>query len=88
MFAKLTAPKGKKIQFLVTEPDGAWFVSDEGVKSGTYEGAASTITIEDEALKELVQGGATEAQLYQKGRMRVDGDVSAARDLSWLKEKN
>ena len=88
VFAKLTAPKGKKIQFLVTEPDGAWFVSDEGVKSGTYEGAASTITIEDEALKELVQGGATEAQLYQKGRMRVDGDVSAARDLSWLKEKN
>lgn len=88
IFAKLSAPKGKTIQFLVTEPDGAWFVSDEGVKSGTYEGATTTVTIEDGALQELIEGGATEAQLYQKGRMRVDGDVGAARDLSWLKEKN
>ena len=69
--------------------ENSWplFVSDEGVKSGTYEGADSLVTIEDAALGELIEGGATEAQLYQRGRMRVDGDLSAARDLSWLKTK-
>ena len=76
-----------KIQVLVVEPDGAWFV-DLGagsIKSGVYDGADTTITIEDGAIEELV-GGASEASLFQKGKMRVDGDVAPARDLHWLKK--
>ncbi len=81
-------PKGTgKIQFLVTDPDGAWFV-DLGagdVKSGTYEGADATFTVSDEGLGELAAGELTPAQLFQMGKLRVDGDMALARDLTWLK---
>jgi len=84
---KVKSNGGEKVQVRVTDPDGAWIV-DFGsgeVKPGTYEGAQTVITIADAALEELVKGGATEAQLYQRGDMRVDGDVAVARDLGWIK---
>ena len=87
LFAGLK-PKGTgKIQFLVTDPDGAWFV-DLGagdVKSGTYDGADATFTVSDEGLGELAAGELTPAQLFQMGKLRVDGDMALARDLTWLK---
>ncbi|MEM9072908.1 MAG: SCP2 sterol-binding domain-containing protein, partial [Myxococcota bacterium] len=75
-----------KIQFLVVDPDGAWFVdlAEGSVRSGIYEGADTTITIEDEALEALAKG-ADESALFQQGKLRVDGEVSAARDLGWLR---
>ena len=89
IFESLTPAKGEgKIQFLVHEPDGAWFVDRAAgeVKSGTYEGADATLTVTDEALEQLLAGEADEFALYQSGALRVDGDVGLARDLAWLKK--
>ncbi len=86
LFAGLKPSGTGKIQFLVTDPDGAWFV-DLGagdVKSGTYEGADATFTVSDEGLGELAAGELTPAQLFQMGKLRVDGDMALARDLTWL----
>jgi 3-hydroxyacyl-CoA dehydrogenase/3a,7a,12a-trihydroxy-5b-cholest-24-enoyl-CoA hydratase len=82
------APKGHgKIQIRVTDPDGAWFVDlDAGaVKSGTYEGATTVLTLADADLAALAAGSASASELYQKGLLRVDGEVGPARELSWLK---
>ncbi|MCB9600302.1 MAG: SDR family NAD(P)-dependent oxidoreductase [Sandaracinus sp.] len=82
------APKGQgKIQIRVTDPDGAWLVDLEAgaVKSGTYEGATTVLTLADADLAALATGEASASELYQKGRLRVDGQVDAARDLAWLK---
>ncbi|MCU0677169.1 MAG: SCP2 sterol-binding domain-containing protein, partial [Myxococcota bacterium] len=82
------APKGHgKIQIRVTDPDGAWFVDlDAGaVKSGTYEGATTVLTLADADLAALAAGSTSATELYQKGLLRVDGEVGPARELSWLK---
>jgi 3-hydroxyacyl-CoA dehydrogenase/3a,7a,12a-trihydroxy-5b-cholest-24-enoyl-CoA hydratase len=82
------APKGRgKIQIRVTDPDGAWFVDlDAGaVKSGTYEGATTVLTLADADLAALAAGNASASDLHQKGLLRVDGEVGPARELSWLK---
>ncbi len=78
---------GAKVQLLVTDPDGAWFVDlgEGSVKPGTYEGADTTLTLDDESLAELAKGEADAATLFQKGKLRVDGDLAPARDLGWLR---
>ncbi|MBX3246644.1 MAG: SDR family NAD(P)-dependent oxidoreductase [Myxococcales bacterium] len=82
------APKGSgKIQIRVTDPDGAWLVDlDAGaVKPGTYEGASTVITLSDVDLAAVASGEASAADLYQRGKLRVDGEVGPARDLAWLR---
>ena len=82
------APKGTgRIQIRVTDPDGAWLVDLEvgAVKSGTHEGATTVLTLADADLAALAAGEASATELYQKGRLRVDGEVGPARDLAWLK---
>ena len=90
LFDSLTVSAGgsAKVQIQVTDPDGAWLVdlSDGSVKAGTYEGADTTITLDDESLAALAQGEADAAGLFQRGKLRVDGDLSPARDLAWLKK--
>jgi 3-hydroxyacyl-CoA dehydrogenase/3a,7a,12a-trihydroxy-5b-cholest-24-enoyl-CoA hydratase len=78
---------GRRIQVRVTEPDGAWLVDlDAGeVKPGDYAAPDATVTLRDEALERFLEGEVNEAQLFQQGEMRVDGDVEVARDLSFLK---
>ena len=81
---------GTKVQIRVTEPDAAWMIDlGEGtVKAGTWDGADSVLTLSDADLEALVHGEVSEAELYQQGKLRVDGDLAPARDLGWLKRKN
>ncbi|MCZ7682619.1 MAG: SDR family NAD(P)-dependent oxidoreductase [Sandaracinaceae bacterium] len=81
----LSALGAAKIQFRVTGPDAAWVVDPrEGkVAPGEAGDAAATITIADEDLAALASGERAE-RLHQKGKLRVDGDVWAARNLDVL----
>jgi 3-hydroxyacyl-CoA dehydrogenase/3a,7a,12a-trihydroxy-5b-cholest-24-enoyl-CoA hydratase len=75
------------VQIRVTDPDGAWFVDlgEGSVKPGTYEGADTTLTLDDESLAELAKGDADAEALFLRGKLRVDGDITPARNLDWLK---
>ncbi len=81
----LSALGAAKIQFRVTGPDAAWVVDPrEGkVAPGEAGDAAATITIADEDLAALASGERAE-RLHQKGKLRVDGDIWAARNLDAL----
>ncbi len=81
----LSALGTAKIQFRVKGPDAAWIVDPrEGkVAEGEASDAAATITVTDEDLAALLAGERAE-HLHQKGKLRVDGDVRAARNLDAL----
>ena len=85
---KAKADHGRRMLFKVLEPDSVWLVDFAAgeVRTGAEEPADTTITLTDDALARLVSGQASEAQLYQRGELRVDGDMTLARDLSWMKE--
>ena len=55
------------------------------VKPGARNGAEATITLTDEDLEALASGKADARDLFQRGRLRVDGDVHFAQRLSFLK---
>ncbi len=78
-----------KIQFVVTGPDASWVVDLAGdtpsVASGTADDATATLTIEDGDLADLVAGDQSARELFQHGKLRVDGDLSVAHRLGFLK---
>ena len=76
---------GGKIQFHVTNPDGSWVVDAEAgaVGEGEAKDAGVTVTLADEDLEALA-GDATAQSLFQKGKLRVDGDIALARKLELL----
>jgi (3R)-3-hydroxyacyl-CoA dehydrogenase / 3a,7a,12a-trihydroxy-5b-cholest-24-enoyl-CoA hydratase / enoyl-CoA hydratase 2 len=45
---------------------------------------AATLTLADADLAALVRGESTARDLYQRGKLRVDGDVSAAHRLGFM----
>jgi 3-hydroxyacyl-CoA dehydrogenase/3a,7a,12a-trihydroxy-5b-cholest-24-enoyl-CoA hydratase len=75
--------------FKVTGPDAAWTVDLAGAKPVVVPGergsAKTTFTLADADLAELAAGKTTAKDLYQHGKLRVDGDVSAAHRLGFLK---
>lgn len=74
--------------FHVQEPEAAWTVdfsaSPARVSGGDGTPASTRLRISDADLVALVRGEASARSLYQQGKLRVDGDVAAARDLSFL----
>jgi (3R)-3-hydroxyacyl-CoA dehydrogenase / 3a,7a,12a-trihydroxy-5b-cholest-24-enoyl-CoA hydratase / enoyl-CoA hydratase 2 len=73
------------VLFQITEPSGAWLV-DLGAKRvvpGAGD-AATVISMSDASLGELVKNPGNAARLYQRGKMRVDGDVAIAKQLGFL----
>ena len=89
LFDALTVKGGGagKVQVRVTDPDGAWLVDlgEGSVKAGTYDGADTTLTLDDATLAALAKGDADAADLFQHGKLRVDGDLAGARSLDWLR---
>ncbi|MEM1417051.1 MAG: SCP2 sterol-binding domain-containing protein, partial [Myxococcota bacterium] len=88
-FEALKVPAGgdKTLMVRVSDPESAWTV-DLGagaVAPGASEDADTVLTLTDETLARLVSGEANEAELYMRGELRVDGDLSVARDLTWMK---
>lgn len=84
---------GAVVQFHVAEPASSWTVDASGaaarVEAGQSSAAALTISLRDADLATLTSssssGGASLQQLYQRGLVRLDGDVAVARRLGLLK---
>jgi 3-hydroxyacyl-CoA dehydrogenase/3a,7a,12a-trihydroxy-5b-cholest-24-enoyl-CoA hydratase len=76
------------VRFEVTGPASTWTVdgaNGASVRRGDAGKADAVITISDEDLAALSRGEETAQRLFQKGRMRVDGDVRVAHRLGFLK---
>jgi 3-hydroxyacyl-CoA dehydrogenase/3a,7a,12a-trihydroxy-5b-cholest-24-enoyl-CoA hydratase len=80
---------GSVVVFKVTEPEGAWTVDGSSptaqVKDGAAAGAKTTITVADADLVALCKGTTSARDLYQHGKLRVDGDFSVAHRLGFMK---
>ncbi|OJT25846.1 hypothetical protein BO221_08350 [Archangium sp. Cb G35] len=84
---ELARELGAVIQFLVTGPKGSWVVDGRetpGVREGTVEKPDTTVRISDEDLVTLKEDPQSITRLYMQGKLRVDGDVLAARRLRFL----
>ncbi|SFI00449.1 3-hydroxyacyl-CoA dehydrogenase / 3a,7a,12a-trihydroxy-5b-cholest-24-enoyl-CoA hydratase [Collimonas sp. OK307] len=85
---KLASTLNQVIQFNVREPDASWVIDFTAkpvkVSTGVSDKAAAVFGISDENLKALAQGKREVRELYQKGDLRVDGDVQLAHQLSFL----
>ncbi|WP_224248470.1 peroxisomal multifunctional enzyme type 2 [Hyalangium gracile] len=86
---ELAAEVAALVQFKLTAPEGAWVVdlrsSPGSVSEGTQAGATATLTLADEDLQALARGTVTARELFQRSRLRVDGDVRVAHRLGFLK---
>ncbi|HEY0194992.1 MAG TPA: SCP2 sterol-binding domain-containing protein, partial [Kofleriaceae bacterium] len=63
-------------------------VKDSGARHTISAGGsepAATLTLNDADLAALASGQATPQQLYQQGKLRIDGDVSVGHRLGFLK---
>lgn len=84
----LAAEVGAVVQFHLTDPASSWTVDLSGstprVEAGQSSAAAVTLSLRDADLASLA-GGATLQQLYQRGQVRLDGDVGVARRFTLLK---
>ena len=83
----LASEVGAVLQFNVTDPDSSWTVDLTGpgsVSKGKAENAATTLTLSDEALGQLVETGNAK-DLFMRGSLKVDGDIANAHKLGFLK---
>jgi 3-hydroxyacyl-CoA dehydrogenase/3a,7a,12a-trihydroxy-5b-cholest-24-enoyl-CoA hydratase len=55
------------------------------VRVGTADGATTTLTVTAADLATRARGDAAARDLFQRGRLRVDGDLSVAHRLGFLK---
>ncbi len=76
---------GRVVQFHLREPAADWVLDFSGAKPSVESGRApkadATFTLDDADLVDLTGGKAQAHDLYQRGRLRVDGDVLLAREL-------
>ncbi|MEM9193779.1 MAG: SCP2 sterol-binding domain-containing protein, partial [Myxococcota bacterium] len=85
---ELGAEVGAAIRFEIQNPDVSFVVElQEGtakVHKGGDHRADTVLTMSDEDLEALVKG-AEASQLYQRGQLRVDGDVQVAQRLAFIR---
>ena len=77
---------GAKVQFVITGPDATYLADFTGagsIKEGKDK-ANVTLTLSDEDLEALAKGE-TLRDLYQHGRVRLDGDARVAHKLTFFK---
>jgi 3-hydroxyacyl-CoA dehydrogenase/3a,7a,12a-trihydroxy-5b-cholest-24-enoyl-CoA hydratase len=76
------------VQFEIKDPDALFTVEAREGKARASQGGAlsptATLTLSDQDLDSLVRGEIGAQELYQRGRMRVDGDVRVAHRLGYL----
>ena len=72
------------LQFNITSPDDHWVVDSAGAKQGVADAPAATLTLTDDDLAALAAGSADVRDLFQRGRLKVEGDLSLAHNLSFL----
>jgi 3-hydroxyacyl-CoA dehydrogenase/3a,7a,12a-trihydroxy-5b-cholest-24-enoyl-CoA hydratase len=80
---------GAVLQFYVRDPDSKWVVDlknqPPALKAGETDGATTIITVDDADLVELSSGDTTTQSLFQRGKLRIDGDMQPAHRLNFLK---
>jgi (3R)-3-hydroxyacyl-CoA dehydrogenase / 3a,7a,12a-trihydroxy-5b-cholest-24-enoyl-CoA hydratase / enoyl-CoA hydratase 2 len=86
---ELAGELGGVLQFRIEGPDVAYaVVARDGraaVEAAEVEDPDAVLTLADADLGALVRGETSAKQLFQQGKLRVDGDVSAAHRLGFLK---
>jgi len=79
---------GAVLQFKIKSPDSSWVVDlkngNGSVAEGSSPDATTGVVLTDEDLVELAKGGDVR-DLFQRGRVRIDGDVLVAHRLGFLK---
>ena len=78
---------GAVVQLVVTNPDAAFVVDLTGngaVTEGKNDKATVTLKLADDDLEALAKGESLR-DLYQHGRIRIDGDVRVAHKLTFFK---
>ncbi len=87
--AKTVADVNARMQWNVSDPAMQWAVDfRSGVGTaveGVLDDADVTFTLSDEDLSSLVSGDESVQDLYQRGKLRIDGDISVAQRLGFLK---
>jgi len=78
---------GGVVQFVVSNPDGLWYVDLGGgaVKEGNAEAPTTTLSLSDADLAALAAGDETSRNLFMHGKLSIEGDLAAARDLDFLR---
>jgi 3-hydroxyacyl-CoA dehydrogenase/3a,7a,12a-trihydroxy-5b-cholest-24-enoyl-CoA hydratase len=85
--AALAGREQALLQFSLSAPESHWTVDLRGqgsVKEGTVQSATTTFALEDEHLAALVAGEISARDLFQRGQLRIDGDVRQAHNLEFL----
>jgi 3-hydroxyacyl-CoA dehydrogenase/3a,7a,12a-trihydroxy-5b-cholest-24-enoyl-CoA hydratase len=81
-----------KIVFVVTDPDAAWTVdlkaAPGSVTAGAADDADTTITVTDDDLAALTGPEGDARAMFQRGQLRVDGDMAAATRIGFMKHLN
>jgi len=79
---------GQVLVFKVTDPAASWVLDCSGkvpqLAQGEHAKAAAVFTIADEDLVSLVKDEAQVRDLFQRGKLRVDGDIRLAQELAFL----
>ncbi len=90
--AKLAGLKPREtttLELRITDPASTWSLAFSGsgggvIHNGPADKPVATLTISDDDLAALAHGKTTTQKLFQQGKLRVDGDVRAAHQLSLL----
>ena len=84
----LGADVGAVVQFLISSPDAEWYVdlsaSPGAVHAGRAPEAGAILALDDGDLSALAESADGARDLFQRGRLRVEGDFSVARNLGFL----
>ena len=83
----LATEVGAIVQLVVTGPDSAFVVDLKNGAGSVKEGKSAadvTLKLADDDLEALAKGE-TVRDLYQRGRIRIDGDARVAAKLSFFK---
>jgi 3-hydroxyacyl-CoA dehydrogenase/3a,7a,12a-trihydroxy-5b-cholest-24-enoyl-CoA hydratase len=86
--AELAAEVGAVLAFKVKDPAGSWVVdlksSPAVVKEGSDPSATTTLELAEEDLLALAAGHSAQ-DLFQRGKLRISGDMGPAHKLAFLK---
>ena len=80
--------RGSVLQFNVRAPEGVWTLDFSGptpkIEAAAPARPTTVFGIDDSDLAALARGDADARELYQRGKLRVDGDVRLAHELRFL----
>lgn len=80
---------GHVIQFDISDPDKSWTLDCSGDTPKLVEGAShdaqAVLGLADKDLEALAKGDTDVQDMHQRGLLRVDGDITLAREIGFMK---